>query len=212
MPLSFIRQLGDFTGSGKTEILFYTPKDGDWWLGHFSDTHMDWTLVGNTSGFGNLLEDHRFWLGHFTNLDQIDLLFYTAADGNWWLGRFSDKQQLRWSLACNTSNFGNLDDDRPFWVGDFLGTKRADLLFYTPGDGNWWLGHFSDKQQLKWSKVCNTSGFGNLNDGRPFWTGDFLGSGQTDLLFFSSADNHWWLGHFSVSQLNWTLAHPNSPE
>jgi hypothetical protein len=209
MPLSFIRQVGDFTGSGHTEMLFYTPQNGDWQLGHFSDTHMHWTLVGNTSGFGNLLEDHRFWLGHFTNPTQIDLLFYTVADSNWWLGRFS-AMQLRWSLACNTSDFGDLNDDRPFWVGDFLGTKHDDLLFYTPGDSNWWLGHFSASQQLKWSKACNTADFGNLNDGRPFWTGNFLGSSQTDLLFYSSSDNHWWLGHFSANQLYWTLAHPNN--
>jgi hypothetical protein len=207
MPQSFIRQVGNFTGSGHTEILFYASNDGDWWLGHFSDTQMDWTLVGNTSGFGNLLEDHRFWFGHFSNPDQIDLLFYTAADGNWWLGRFST-MQLRWSLACNTSNFGNLYDDRPFWVGDFLGTKRSAILFYTPADGNWWLGHFSAQQQLTWNRACNTSHLGNLNDGRPFWTGNFSSQDQTDLLFFSPDDGHWWLGHFSATQLNWTQAYP----
>ena len=32
----------------------------------------------------------------------------------------------------------------PFWVGDFTGGGSTDILFYFPGDDNWWLGTIQD--------------------------------------------------------------------
>ncbi len=43
-------------------------------------------------------------------------------------------------------------------------------------------------------RVGDTSGFGDLNDGRPFWVGDFTGDGSTDVLFYYPGDDNWWLG------------------
>ena len=41
----------------------------------------------------------------------------------------------------NTFGFGHgINDGRPFWIGDFTGDGKADVLFYYPGDDNWWLG------------------------------------------------------------------------
>jgi hypothetical protein len=28
----------------------------------------------------------------------------------------------------------------PTWIGAFAGAGRAEVLFYSPGDHNWWLG------------------------------------------------------------------------
>jgi len=41
-------------------------------------------------------------------------------------------------MACYTG-FGNLADRRPFWTGDFNGDGKSEILFYYPGDRNWWL-------------------------------------------------------------------------
>ena len=94
-------------------------------------------------------------------------------------------------------------------VGTFTGSERNELLFHYPESGEWWLGYFSNNQ-LHWQLANNSSGFGNVTDGRPFWTGNFTGSGRTDLLFFSPVDKHWWLGYFTGTQLQWNLA--NSPD
>ena len=53
-------------------------------------------------------------------------------------------------LAGNTSGFGNLLEGHMFWTGDFTGEGRTDVLFYYPGDGNWFLGR-SDGNQLTWN-------------------------------------------------------------
>jgi hypothetical protein len=38
--------------------------------------------------------------------------------------------------------FGNVADGRPFWISDFSADGKKDVLFYYPGDRNWWLGRF----------------------------------------------------------------------
>lgn len=36
--------LGDFTGSGRTQILFWAG-DGNWWLGTYAGTTLNWASV-----------------------------------------------------------------------------------------------------------------------------------------------------------------------
>jgi hypothetical protein len=199
---------GNFSGDARSEILFYTPADSNWWLGHFDAyDQLGWSLSGNTTGFGGLADGRPFWSGDFAGDAKADILFYTPADANWWLGQFDAYSQLGWSLAGNTAGFGDLADGRPFWSGDFTGDAKADILFYTPADANWWLGRFDASGQLGWSLAGNTAGFGDLADGRPFWSGDFAGDGKSDILFYTPADSNWWLGQFDASgQLTWTLS------
>src|SRR5262249_40198313 len=108
----------------------------------------------------------------------------------------------------NTNNFGQVWDGRPFWVADFKGTKRAYILFYFPGDGNWWLGTFVGiPPTLNWSLVGNTNNFEQVWDGRPFWPNDFNGDGKADILFYFPGDGNWWLGGFPQRRstaISWT--------
>ncbi|WUJ70027.1 hypothetical protein OG809_33640 [Kribbella soli] len=187
--------VGDFTGGGTADVLFYYPSDDNWWLGSMQGGQLVWSLVGNTAGFGHGINDGRpFWVGDFTGGGTADVLFYYPGDDNWWLGSMQGGQ-LVWSLVGNTAGFGHgINDGRPFWVGDFTGGGTADVLFYYPGDDNWWLGSMQGGQ-LVWSFAGNTAGFGHgINDGRPFWVGDFTGGGTADVLFYYPGDDNWWLG------------------
>jgi hypothetical protein len=196
----------DFAGTGRTDILFYYPGDRNWWLGQFgTNNQLSWNLAGNTSGFGQVWDGRPFWIGDFSGDGKADVLFYYPGDRNWWLGRFSGNQ-LSWNLAGNTAGFGQVGDGRPIWAADFAGTGRTDILFYYPGDRNWWLGQFGTNNQLSWNLAGNTSGFGQVWDGRPFWIGDFSGDGKTDVLFYFPGDGNWWLGRFTGTQLNWNFA------
>jgi hypothetical protein len=61
------------------------------------------------SGFGNLLDGkHPIFTGDFDGNGRIDVMFYYSADGNWWRGQLDNTNQLQWSLAGNTSGFGDL--------------------------------------------------------------------------------------------------------
>ena len=197
---------GDFTGDGRTDVLFYFPGDDNWWLGTLQGNQLAWSLVGNTAGFGHGINDGRpFWTADFTGNGSTDVLFYYPGDDNWWLGQVVNGQ-LQWSHVGNTAGFGHaINDGRPFWIGDFNGDGRADVLFYYPGDDNWWLGTLQGGQ-LSWSHLGNTAGFGHaINDGRPFWTADFTGNGSTDVLFYFPGDDNWWLGEVVNGQLVWSF-------
>jgi hypothetical protein len=111
-------------------------------------------------------------------------------------------------MAGNSAQFGHaINDGRPFWIGDFNGNGSTDILMYDPGHDNWWFGQVSSNNQLTWGLAGNTGNFGHaINDGRPFWIGDFTGSGSTDILMFRPADGNWWLGQIDGSgKLNWRL-------
>jgi hypothetical protein len=201
--------IGDFNGDGKSDVLFYYPGDDNWWLGTFNGTQLGWSLVGNTSGFGHAINDGRpFWIGRFSRPERDQVLFYYPGDDNWWLGTVNGTQ-LTWNLAGNTSGFGHgINDGRPFWIGDFNGDGKSDVLLYYPGDDNWWLGSISSGSQLTWSLVSNTIGFGHaINDGRPFWIGAFNGMGRSNVLFYYPNDGNWWLAtdNSSTGKFDWAL-------
>jgi len=85
-------------------------------------------------------------------------------------------------------------DGRPFWVGNFDGQGGKDILFYYPGDENWWVGRFDNNGVLRWTLDGNTTAFGNVGDGRPFLVANFDGQGPDDILFYFPGDKNWWLG------------------
>ncbi|HEV2719204.1 MAG TPA: hypothetical protein VG323_04230 [Thermoanaerobaculia bacterium] len=207
--------IGSFSpgAAGRSEVLFYFPGDDNWWLGTHDGTQLRWSLVGNTAGFGHAINDGRpFWTGNFSRRasGRSEILFYYPGDDNWWLGSH-DGSQLRWSFAGNTAGFGHaINDGRPFWIGSFSARAagRSEVLFYYPGDDNWWLGRH-DGNQLQWSFAGNTAGFGHaINDGRPFWIGSFSpgAAGRSEVLFYYPGDGNWWLGTHDSSQLKWTFA------
>jgi hypothetical protein len=198
---------GNFSRTDRTEVLFYHGGDDNWWLGTFNGSQLTWSHAGNTAGFGHAIYDGRpFWTGDFNGDGRKDVLFYFPGDDNWWLGTFNGSQ-LTWSHAGNTAGFGHaINDGRPFWIGNFSRADRDEVLFYFPGDDNWWLGTFNGSQ-LTWSHAGNTAGFGHaINDGRPFWTGDFNGDRRKDVLFYFPGDDNWWLGTFNGSRLAWSHA------
>ena len=124
------------------EIVFDNGDESDVNLCGYHGHH---SFRFNTSGFGNLVAAGcRFFVGSFSQPTLDEILFYSPFDGNWWLGTFAG-EQLSWTLAGNTTGFGNISTD-PFYVGDFTGSGQTSLLFYSPGDFNWWLGTFSGAQ------------------------------------------------------------------
>ncbi|HKG31276.1 MAG TPA: hypothetical protein VKA91_08395, partial [Nitrososphaeraceae archaeon] len=110
-----------------------------------------------------------------------------------------------------TSGFGNiLSNEHRIWTGDFTGDGRTDVLFHYVGDGHWWLGLLAaSNNQLQWSLISTTSGFGNIlsNEHRIWTTDDFTGDGSTDVLLHNTENGKWWLGSLAASnnQLQWSI-------
>jgi hypothetical protein len=194
---------GNFAGTGQSEVLFYYPGDRNWWLGSVANGQLAWKLVDNTTGFGNVWDGRPFYVGNFSRTDRSQLLFYYPGDSNWWLGTY-DGATIGWTLAGNTLGFGNLTHGQPFLIDDFNSDQKTDVMFYSPGDHNWWLANFQGTQ-MRWSFVGNTAGFGNLADGRPIWSGDFEGQGRAGAMFYYPGDGNWWFSSLNGGQLAWSL-------
>ena len=112
---------------------------------------MNWSLAGNTTGFGQgHLRSQLVYVGNFSRADRSEILFYEPSDNNWWLGTH-DGNQLNWTFAGNTTGFGRGHlTGQLVYVGNFSRADRAEVLFYYPGDDNWWLGTH-DGNQLNWT-------------------------------------------------------------
>src|SRR5262249_52256735 len=184
--------VGNFDGQGGDDLLLYSPDDQNWWIGRFdSSGSLSWVQAGNTTGFGQVWDGRPFWVGNFDGQGGQDMLFYSPADQNWWLGRFGSSGSLSWVQAGNTTGVGQVAQE-PFWVGNFDGQAGDDILFYYPGLQNWALGRFDGNGALSWTIAGNTAGFGQVWDGRPFWVGNFDGGVADRMLFYSPFDQNWW--------------------
>jgi len=199
--------MGDFTGSGRTKLLLYRADDGDWFMGNFDKSPMNWEPVNNAIQYGDLLNDNiKTWTGDFSGSGRTELLFFNADEGNWYISSY-DGTQLNWTLAGNSAEYGNLlRNIVKIWTGDFTGSGRTELLFYRSDDENWFIGSF-DGAQLNWVPAGNSTQFGKLlRDGVGIWIGNFTGSGRTEVLFYCADDGNWSIGTFNGTNYDWELA------
>lgn len=130
---------GDFDGDGLDEVMFYYPGDGHWFLGKIISNQLTWRLVATTP-FSSIGAGYRSWSGRFTQAQQSEILF-ALSNSAWMLFTMSESQFALHGVG-NTSGFGTMSG-LPFWVGDFAGDGVDEMLFYQPGDDNWWMGRFS---------------------------------------------------------------------
>jgi hypothetical protein len=118
------------------------------WHAYVDEIYSDWEQR-------NLADGRPIWIGNFSRSDRAEILYYYPRDTDWWLGS-NPPGQFQWRWAGNTLGFGQVWDGRPFWIGNFSRADRAEMLFYFPGDGNWWLGsHPGPGGQLQWSFAGN---------------------------------------------------------
>ncbi|MEV4351507.1 hypothetical protein AB0J83_44190 [Actinoplanes sp. NPDC049596] len=195
------RWTGAFTGAGRTELLSWSPGNQNFSLGRFTGNQLGWTKAGNLGGIDNA---DRIWTGNFTGSAATELLLWGANDRNYWLLRFPGGQ-LAWAPAGNTDRFAGAERVSPSWTGAFTGAGGTELLFWYPGDHNYWLGRFH-AGQIDYTFAGNTDGFGGAEAVSPVWAGNFTGAGKTELLFWYPGDQNYWLGRFTGDQLGWTHA------
>ncbi len=211
--------IGDFTGSGRSEVLFYSPTDGDWWLAQWDtdSRQLDWSLVSSTrAAFGNTSHDPT-WIGDFTGSGSSEVLLDTPSDGQWWLAEWdAGSNQFDWGLVSSTRdhkglNLGDTSHD-PTWVGDFSGSGNSEVLLYRPHEGQWWLAQWNaGAGQFDWAVVSNTRDASGVDLGdtshAPTWIGDFSGSGNSEVLLYTPPNGQWWLAQWDrlSAQFDWAV-------
>ena len=189
--------VGAFAEAQHSSVLFYDVTSDDWWLLRGQPTggvpKFSATKVGNTVGFGHAFTDGRpFWTGDFDGDGLDEVMFYYPGDGHWFLGNIASNQ-LTWTLVATTP-FSSIGAGYRSWSGKFTQTHQTEILFALPDD--YWMLFTMSGTQLVMHGVGNTSGFGSMTDGRPFWVGNFAGDGINEMLFYYPPDDNWWMGRF----------------
>jgi hypothetical protein len=189
--------VGAFADAQHSSVLVFDVHTDDWWLLRGLPTggipKFTGSKVGNTTGFGHSIYDGRpFWSGDFDGDGLDEILFYFPGDGHWLLGNIVSNQ-LTWTLV-GTTPFSTIGGGYRTWSGKFTQSKQSEVLF-SLSSGAWLLFSLSGSQLVSHG-VGSTAGFGNVNDGRPFWVGDFGGDGIDEMLFYYPGDDNWWMGRF----------------
>ena len=210
---------GDFERRGRADVLFNYVRDGNWFLGRYDGSALQWCQAGNTSGFGNLVDgDHillgltpapTFRGGSFVVSGQANFLFHYTRDGHWFSASATrnwptcTNTPLVWTLIGDTPGFGNLlDGTHSVWLADFDGDGNTDVLFYAALDGNWWLG--TSPGSLGFRLVSNTKELSGLPDGdHEVLTGDFAQVGHDAVVIHSYSNKSWWIGTLEGGQIHW---------
>jgi hypothetical protein len=184
--------------------------DGTWHANKTGQLHIA-DIMMQASGLASIgnIADINTWTGSFTAPGQDEVLYYSPTTYRWFIGQRSGLT-MTWNPVGNTAGFGQVADGRPFWTGDFTGNGKTDLLMYYPGNATWWLGTITG-QSMTWNPVGNTAGFGQVADGRPFWTGDFTGNGKTDLLMYYPGNGTWTSGSLTSQSMQWNESAGTSP-
>jgi hypothetical protein len=188
-PISGWRIIGfkDFNGDGRTDLLWYNVKNGEYgvWL-------LNGSTIIQTSSYGKV-DPQSGWviigLEDFNGDGRTDLLWYNQYNGELgvWL--------LNGSTIIQTFSYGRVDP-KSGWViiglGDFNGDGRTDLLWYNQYNGEYgvWL--------LNGINILRTYSYGTVDPKSGWLTiglGDFNGDGRTDLLWYNQFNNNYgaWL-------------------
>ncbi len=204
---------GEFTGSGRTEVLAYDVTKNTWWLARVNDAaaaahdgSMQWRPISGAK-IDNLNDGkHAVWFGDFTESGQSEVLVYSAGDGNWWHGRV-DSSGLTITLSqVGNRQLGDLsDNDHSAWLGSFTSSTSKQLLVHSAADGKVRLVRMKTGA-LDVSDVGSSMPLGRLKDANHVVrTGDFTGTGRTEIVLYSNGDSNWWRGAFDGVTLNWYL-------
>lgn len=153
--------VADFTGSGKSQILFCSKQS--WWLGSFTGGEyvwspapaLGWAQVSDTTNFGYDPSNHPTWVADFTSAGKSQVLFCFTGDQHWWLATYNGTRlAFDWAEVSDTSKTTfHYDLGDPTWVGDFTAAGKSQILFYSRHDQNWYLGTYTGPG-LSWTQVA----------------------------------------------------------
>jgi hypothetical protein len=191
---------GDFTGSGKQDLLGRAPG-GQWWVG-----------VNNGSTFVNRLwttwNPNVTWVdvqtGDFNGDGKTDIVSRVLQNGTWWVGLSTGSSFVN-SLWTIWNPFVTWVDVR---VGDFNGDGKMDIAGRVLETGQWW--------------VAESTGSGFSNSLWTTWNpnvtwvdvrmGDFNGDGKMDIAGRVLETGQWWVAESTGTGFTnslWTTWNPN---
>ncbi len=191
---------GAFTAAGASELLFYFPADGSWWIAGERGGRAGASFAGNTAERGRAPEGCPTWVADFDGDGLDEVLFHDPSDGAWWMGGW-DGGAVEWrSLGAPGSTARAAG--HVAWTGRFLGTAAADLLLFDPRVGEWWVAAVEDGT-LRRRFAGGAAELGAAPAECPTWVGDLDGDGTDAILLHRPVEGDWWTARVTGGALRW---------
>ncbi len=167
------KRIVDFDGDNVSDLSYWRPSDGYWWIINSSDE----SVTARQWGLGSLSDVPV--PGDYDGDGKTDYAVWRADGGTWWVIYSHDE-----SFASRQWGNGSLGDIPV--PGDYDGDGKSDYAIWRPGDGNWWILNSSDQ-----SVTTQAWGGGAFND-IPV-PGDYDGDGITDLAVYRQDTGGWFI-------------------
>ena len=161
------KEIVNFGGEGKTDIAFYRPGTGVWWITPSSGAP--------AYGYGWGGPGFKPVPGDYDGDGKTDIAIYDTTGGAWWI--IPSSGIPAYGVGWGGSAFKSVP-------GDYDGDRKTDIAIYDTTGGAWWI-----------IPSSGIPAYGVGWGGSAFKPvpGDYDGDGKTDVAIYNTTNGGWWI-------------------
>ena len=181
--------VGDFNGDGRDDVLKYWNENEHWTCDVHLSTGSGFEMHRWATGQGGFWSAQKWFVGDFNGDGKDDIAKYWNDNNHWTcdvhLSTGSGFEMHRWATGQ-----GGFWDSQKWFVGDFNGDGRDDVLKYWNENNLWTCDvHISNGGGFEMQRWA--TGQGGYWDSQEWRIGDFNGDGKDDIAKYWNENNNW---------------------